>query len=495
MDKALAGARLRRLREARSLNQAELARTLGISASYLNQIEHGSRPLTVPVLLRITGTFGVDPGFFAAQDPARLVAELHEVFSEVAPELAVPATEVERVATDTPGAAEAVIALYRRYRQTADHLATVTGPAGDATVGGGHAGGDRAHLGGSSREPAAVVPHEEVRDFFYRRHNHIAELEEHAEELAATIGLRRGEVRRVLADRLRDAHGVRLARLDDPPPTRTGAARGEPAELHRYDPVERILRLAGHLRAGQQAFRMATQLAFLEHDDLLDTLARPVHPQARTLTRIGLANYFAAALILPYGEFHQAAETFRYDVEQLADHFAVGFETAAHRLSTLQRPTAPGVPFSFVRVDRAGNMSKRQSATGFHFSRGGGTCPLWTVYQAFSSPGMVHRQLAAMPDGRRYLWIARTVIRGRGRWGVPGKVFAIGLGCEIRHAHRLVYATGLDLDDPAATTPIGAGCRVCDRDDCAQRAFPRVGRDLAITEERSTYVPYPVTPA
>ncbi|KPM56226.1 Cro/Cl family transcriptional regulator [Frankia sp. R43] len=484
MDKAVAGARLRRLREGRSLSQADLARLLAISPSYLNQIEHGSRPLTVPVLMRITETFGVDPGFFAAQDPARLIAELHEVFAEVTPELAVPAAELARLARDTPGAAEAVIALYRRYRQTSEHLAAATGPASGA------AGGS---VGGAAGD-SGYVPHEEVRDFFYRRHNHVAELEERAEVLAAEIGVRRGEVRRALADRLRDAHGVRLARLDDSSIPAGDPRSAQASDLHRYDPAERVLRLAGHLRAGQQAFRMATQLAFLEHDELLDDLARPVQPRARALTRIGLANYFAAALILPYGEFHQAAEAFRYDIERLADHFAVGFETAAHRLSTLQRSAAPGVPFSFVRVDRAGNMSKRQSATGFHFSRGGGTCPLWTVYLAFSAPGTVQRQVASMPDGRRYLWIARTVTRGRGRWGAPGKMFAIGLGCEIRHAPRLVYATGLDLDDPAAATPIGAGCRVCERDDCAQRAFPRLGHDLAVTEDRSTYVPYPVLP-
>ncbi|MEX5632805.1 short-chain fatty acyl-CoA regulator family protein [Parafrankia sp. FMc2] len=497
MDKAVAGARLRRLREGRSLSQAELARVLAISPSYLNQIEHGSRPLTVSVLLRITETFGVDPGFFAAQDPARLIAELHEVFAEVTPDLAVPATELELMARDTPGAAEAVIALYRRYRRASQHQPAAGGSAGRVSIDASGHDGDRLSADGSTGD-LTLLPHEEVRDFFYQRHNHVAELEERAESLAAEIGVRRGEVRRALVDRLRDAHGVRLARLDDSPvPERdpgSGSGSAAPSELHRYDPAEQTLRLAGHLRAGQQAFRMATQLALLEHGELLDELARPAHPGARALTRIGLANYFAAALILPYGEFHRAAEAFRYDVERLADHFAVGFETAAHRLSTLQRPTAPGVPFSFVRVDRAGNMSKRQSATGFHFSRGGGTCPLWTVYLAFSSPGTVHRQVAAMPDGRRYLWIARTVTRGRGRWGAPGKMFAIGLGCEIRHAHRLVYATGLDLDDPAAATPIGAGCRVCDRDDCAQRAFPRLGHDLAVTEDRSTYIPYPVLP-
>jgi XRE family transcriptional regulator, fatty acid utilization regulator len=465
----ISGVRLRGLRETRAMTQVDLARALEISPSYLNQIEHGSRPLTVPVLLRLTEVLGVDPGFFAEHRPQRLVAELHEAFTEIsrAGTAPVPVGEIERLAADLPAAADAVLELFRRYRHADELLATETRAATDDDAG------------------RALQPHEEVRDFFYRRRNHIAELDDAAELLAGGIGIRPGEVRRVLADRLHHHHGVTITGLDDV--TADGA-------LHRYDPVERVLRLSPHLRPGQQAFRMATQLAYLEQEALIDALAATGEhddPTTHTLTRIGLAHYYAAALVLPYGDVHRTAEAFRYDLERLADHYGVGFETVAHRLSTLQRPSAPGVPFSFVRVDRAGNMSKRQSATGFHFSRGGGTCPLWNVYQAFSSPGTVHVQVAAMPDGARYLWVARTVTRGRGQWGAPGKTFAIALGCEIRHAHRLVYATGLDLDDPAAATPIGAGCRVCARHGCAQRAFPPIGEQLAITEDRSTFVPYP----
>lgn len=470
MVRVVAGPRLRQLRESRSMNQAELARTLGLSPSYLNQIEHGSRPLTVPVLLRISEAFGVDARFFAADEPARLIAELHEAFMGLAgPDgVRVPAEEIERLATELPAAAEALLTLDRRCRRAAEQLAAAT-------------------RGDTPGNPRAPQPHEEVRDFFYRRRNHLAELDDAAEELAGRIGVRPGEVRRVLAERLRDAHRIRVAGLDQ-----RGAESGN--ELHRFDAGERVLRLSAHLRPGQQAFRMATQLAYLEHDQLLDQVAGPAataDPTTGALLRIGLANYFAAALVLPYGEFHRIAEAFRYDVERLADHFAMGFETIAHRLSTLQRPSAPGVPFSFVRVDRAGNMSKRQSATGFHFSRGGGTCPLWNVYQAFASPGAVHVQVAAMPDRARYLWVARTVNRGRGRWGAQGKTFAIALGCELRHAHRLVYSRGLDLDDPSAATPIGAGCRVCERTDCAQRAFPYIGRPLLVQADRGTFIPYP----
>nr|WP_269325010.1 short-chain fatty acyl-CoA regulator family protein [Chondromyces apiculatus] len=205
---------------------------------------------------------------------------------------------------------------------------------------------------------------------------------------------------------------------------------------------------------------------------------------------MGLANYFAGALVMPYGQFLESAESLRYDIDLLRQRFGVGFEVTCHRLSTLQRIDARGVPFFFVRVDRAGNISKRQSATDFHFSRVGGTCPLWNVYEAFAQPGRILRQLAQMPDGRTYLWIARTVARGHGGYAAPTKTFAIALGCDARHAGRLVYSQGLDLDDPSAPTPIGAGCKVCERKGCPQRAFPPMGGKIVVDENERRLEPY-----
>ena len=263
----------------------------------------------------------------------------------------------------------------------------------------------------------------------------------------------------------------------------------------RYDPLTRTLHVSANLKPGQQTFQMATQLAFLELGDEIDRLANnPIlaGEEARRLARIGLANYFAGALILPYGPFLAAAEQDAYDIERLGRRFGVGFETVCHRLSTLQRADARGVPFFFIRVDRAGNISKRQSATDFHFSRVGGTCPLWNVYEAFAQPGRVLTQVAQMPDARTYLWVARTVGSGNAGYGEPGKTFAVGLGCDIRHAYRLVYSRGLDLADPAMATPIGAGCKVCERPNCLQRAFPPIGRPVMVDENRSSAAPYPV---
>lgn len=174
----------------------------------------------------------------------------------------------------------------------------------------------------------------------------------------------------------------------------------------------------------------------------------------------------------------------------MARRFEVGFETVCHRLSTLQRPEARGVPFIFVRTDSAGNISKRQSATAFHFSRVGGNCPLWVVHQAFARPGEFITQVAQMPDGRSYFWIARTTTSAPSRFRGPRKRFAIGLGCDLAHADKLIYSAGIDLADPEAAIPIGAGCKICDRPACPQRAFPYIGRPVQVDRHTSTDLPY-----
>jgi hypothetical protein len=464
--KTFVGSRVRQLRSERGFSQAALAQMLEISPSYLNQIEHDVRPLTVAVLLRITEVFGVDATFFASHDDTRLVAELREVAMDRDLDIDVDPAEIADVVNAHPSLARAMVNLHRRYQITTTQLAAAT--EGRFTDGSGSG--------------AITMPHEEVRDYFYQRQNYLHELDAAAEDLTIDLRMHRGDLARDLSDRLKAVHGVHIVRRSDLGDT----------VLHRYDPATRRLEIADHLSSGQQVFKMAAELAYLEFGDLIDKLVEEGHftsEESTTLARLGLANYFAAATVLPYGQFHEVAERFRYDVERLSAFYQVSYETVAHRLSTLQRQSMRGVPFSFVRVDKAGNMSKRQSATGFHFSSSGGTCPLWNVYETFANPGKILVQIAQMPDGRSYMWVARTVERRASRYGQPGKTFAIGLGCELRHAHRLVYSEGLDLSGDIAT-PIGAGCRVCERDNCPQRAFPALGRALDIDEHRSTVSPY-----
>ena len=406
MPKTFVGSRVRQLRSERGFSQAALAQMLEISPSYLNQIEHDVRPLTVAVLLRITEVFGVDATFFASHDDTRLVAELRDVMVDRDLDAGVDPTEVAQMVSDHPAIARAVVNLHRRYRITTAQLAEATE--------------DRFTDGSGSG--SITMPHEEVRDYFYQRQNYLHELDTAAEDLTVRMRMHRGDLAGELSRRLTEVHGVHIIRRIDLGDT----------VLHRYHPGSKTLEISTHLSSGQQVFRMAAELAYLEVGDLIDTMVtygKFTSEESRRLARLGMANYFAAAAVLPYQQFHDVSENFNYDIERLSAFYQVSYETVCHRLSTLQRPSMRGVPFSFVRVDKAGNMSKRQSATGFHFSSSGGTCPLWNVYETFSNPGKILVQIAQMPDGRNYMWVARTVERRAHRYGQPGKTFAIGLGC------------------------------------------------------------------
>ncbi|WLF99644.1 short-chain fatty acyl-CoA regulator family protein (plasmid) [Brucella intermedia] len=470
MKKPFVGLRLKRLREERQLTQQALANALGISLSYLNQIENNQRPITVQVLLRMNAAFGIDVQLFSGQDDGRMIGELRQVFSNPLLGETVSNSEIREIASNMPAVGRTVLQLYKQMRKAIEQSEALAMRLGDPRQ--------------SSLEPFPSMPYEEVRDYFYGRSNHIAELDLCAEKLAGELGMQIGRFDQALAERLHILHSVSV---------KYDQSLDYQSSLRRFDPASRTLMLSNTLSLGQSAFQMATQLCFLEQAELLDTLTGKAgfsSSEAVALARIGLANYFAGALILPYRAFLQSAEQLHYDIDLLGQRFGVGFETICHRLSTLQRPGAIGVPFFFVRVDRAGNISKRQSATDFHFSRIGGSCPLWTVYDAFSSPGRVCTQIAEMPDGRAYLWVARTVTHHHGGYGAPDKTFAIGLGCDLRDAERLVYSKGLVLNDLSARTMIGVGCKLCERRECSQRAFPPISHEMQISDNVAAISPY-----
>lgn len=471
MQKIYGGPRLRRLREERGLTQLALARILDLSASYVNQLENDQRPLTVSVLLKLNATFDLDAHFFAAESDARLAADLQDVLATLGPPPPSPAT-IEEFVARMPEIGRALVGVHRRLQAATEQLEQFSAHLAAPAVAG---AGD-----------VTPMPFEEVRDFFYDRHNHIAELDDAAERHFEDSGLRVGSLDVQLTALLESEHDI-LVRVRTDPPDRPGPKRV-------YDATTRVLTLSRHLSPGQRAFQIATQLAFLTQAPVIERqleAATGLSENARELAKIGLANYFAGALLLPYTQFLDAAEGLHYDIEMLALQFEVGFETVCHRLSTMQRRNRRGVPFFLVRTDRAGNISKRQSATAFHFSRVGGSCPLWVVHDAFGTPGRIVTQVAQMPDGRTYLWIARTTDDGSRPYGTPERSFAVGLGCDITHADRLVYSRGLRVDEQMSPVPIGAGCKICERTDCAQRAFPQIGRPVRVDVDFSSRLPYP----
>ncbi|MBB3281847.1 short-chain fatty acyl-CoA regulator family protein [Mitsuaria sp. BK037] len=469
MRKTFLGVKLKTLREQRGLTQAALAQALKLSPSYVNQLENNERPLSVAVLLRLQSALGIDLQFFSEDDEARLFAQLHEIVAETPVPGGVPESELRTLVQQMPAMAQLMLRLHGRARGAEQRVSNLDG-------------GER-----GTPLAAGPGPHEEVRDFFYAHHNHMDALDRAAEALAIGLGgeeagitpLSQQDLAQRLEAHLITAHRIQVQLVAD-------------ERLRRYEPAQRLLLLSASLSPGQRAFQLATQLAYLECGAEMDRLiaSASFSKEAAALARIGLASYFAGAVVLPYRAFLSAAQALRHDIALLAKRFGVSFETVCHRLSTLQRREARGVPFFFVRVDRAGNISKRQSATDFHFSRSGGTCPLWNVYEAFGQPGRVLTQVARMPDGRSYLWIAHCERRATGGYGSPAREFAIGLGCDLRHAEQLVYAKGLDLGDPDSATPIGPGCKLCEREGCAQRAFPALGKHLRIDENERTAEPY-----
>jgi predicted transcriptional regulator/transcriptional regulator with XRE-family HTH domain len=463
MARAVIGRTVRRLRADRHLSQQALATRLGISASYLNLIEHDQRAVTASLLIKLAETLRVDLAELSGTQERRLEVGLREALGD--PLLgaeAVPEAEIEALAAGSPNAARAVLALYRAWRVAREDAGGIALPSGRRVL----------------------LPNEEARDLFDDRANHFPALEEAAEALAADLapGVP-AETNHAIADRLRRVHGV------------TVTVQPLDAALRRFDPASRTLALAESLPRESRGFHMAFQLTLLEAREPVETAvssAAPSSPEAAMLIRIGLLNYTAGALLMPYAAFREAARALRHDMEAVAARFGVSFEQACNRLSTLQRPGARGVPFFFLRVDPAGNVSKRFSAAGFPFARYGGSCPRWVVHTAFAQPGSVQVQVAELPDGATYLCFARSLARPALRWGEPRAVHVIAMGCAITHAAAVAYADGLDLD--RARVGIGLSCRLCDRPDCRSRAFPPLEHRLALDPMTAGAAPFRFEP-
>ena len=177
-------------------------------------------------------------------------------------------------------------------------------------------------------------------------------------------------------------------------------------------------------------------------------------------------------------------------IDRLCAAFGASTEQVAHRLTTLGRANARGIPFFMLRVDAAGNISKRFAGEAFPFSRFGGTCPRWNLHSAFQTPGRVLTQIVETPDGQRFFTIARTVARAVRLDSREDSPLAIGIGCDVRHAPRIAYADGIDLANPFVM-PIGPACTLCPRIRCPQRAAAPAGRTLNVNETRKTISPFP----
>jgi predicted transcriptional regulator/transcriptional regulator with XRE-family HTH domain len=461
MSRPLIGRTVRRLRQGQGLSQQALAVALGISPSYLNLIEHDQRAVTAGLLIKLAATLKVDIAGLSGQQEQHAASVLREVFADPLLGIeAMPTEELEALAS-APAATQAVLSLYRAWRVAREDASGIALPSGRRLL----------------------LPHEEARDLFHLHANYFPALEAAAEAISADLGATPAERNHAIADRLRNTHGltVRVAPLQD--------------ALRRYEKESKLLLLSEQLPRESRGFQMAFQLVLLEMRDVVERVvesAEPSSPEAAALIRIGLLNQAAACLQMPYDPFLEAVRALRHDMEAVAARFAVSFEQACQRLSSLQRPTARGVPFFFLKVDPAGNVSKRFSAAGFPFARYGGSCPRWVVHAAFATPGAMRVQVAALQDGATFLCFARTVSRPAAHWGEPAPVHVVAMGCDIGHAEALVYADGIDI--PNASVGVGLSCRLCDRQNCRSRAFPPLEHRLALDPAVTSDSPYKFIP-
>lgn len=458
--KLYAGVKLRETRSRLGLTQKTFAAKLGVSLPYLNQMENNHRPVSAAVVLALAREFGLDVTELAQGDAERLVSDMREALADPVFGAAVPPlADLRLAASNAPALARAFLDLHRAYRQSHERLASLDEALGRADPG------------------ARPSPWEEVRDFFHYCDNYVDAVDRAAERFATEGPLETLQERAIAVFSQR---GIQVQFSDL-------------AAVRLYDPAERRLSLSLRVPGTTRRFQLLHQVALVTADPLLEAmldLARFHSEEARAIAKVGMANYFAGAALLPYRAFVEAARDCRHDLERLAERFGASIEQVAHRLSTLQRPGLKGVPFFFVRVDQAGTITKRHSATRLQFARYGGACPLWNVHAAFEAPGRFLRQLAETPDGVRYLCLAREVSKPAGAWGAPVRRHAIGLGCEVAHAGDLVYADDLDLGRPGAFEPIGISCRICERTRCHQRAVPPLERRLRVDPDRRDLLPY-----
>jgi predicted transcriptional regulator/DNA-binding XRE family transcriptional regulator len=469
--KVMVGQRVRRLRRERGLTQAQMAERLGVSTSYLNLIERNQRPVTVQFLLKLGQVFDIDLQRFAADDEARIFALLSEVFSDpLYARHEIATQDIRDMAASSPALGEAVFALYRAYREL---LSNSMGAAEG--------------LSDHKAEPNAAFapfPGEEAQDFFQAKENYFGALEEAAERLWTEGRFDKDALEESLRHHLERVHAIKVKILPHEVMDDT---------VRRFDRHGRRILLSEVLPPASRSFQLAYQIALLGLGEAIDAIverAAPATPEARRLLRIGLANYVAGALVMPYDRVLEAARALRYDLDRLTQRFQASVEQVAYRLTTLQRPGAKGVPLFFVRMDCAGNVSRRFSAAGFHFARFGGLCPRWGIHRAFRTPGETRVEVVQMPDGATYFTVARLVERPGAGHAMPAQQFVIALGCDIAQASQLVYADRVALGNLTPATPIGVNCRLCDRLDCNRRAFPPLNRRLVIDENHLGFAPY-----
>ncbi|WP_420411374.1 helix-turn-helix domain-containing protein [Roseibium sp.] len=466
------GHTLRQIRADTGLSQVEFAKKLGLSTPYINQIENNNRPITASVLLAIHRIFGTDLAAFEDNDLDRMTQDLEEIFTDTRFHgTRISKQDLHELVTRAPEAAKAIMDMYGTMRAYHEK------DAGED---------DLLQMNASDDGTGSIAKsaYEEVRDYFHYQDNYVDAIDRAAEQLAHQINLTADTPKlTALTDWLFETYDITVEQH--------GA---EDAALIRHSDFDRRISIHRAVPDSSKSFLLGTVIAELHAKDKLTSevkAARFRTQSADSISRLALRNYFAGSLLLPYDAFLDAASACRHDTQRLSHQMDASIEQICHRLSTLQRSGSKGIPFYFVKIDRAGNVVKRHSATRFQFARFGGSCPRWNVHQAFEqTTDKFISQIAQMPDGVKYLCVATSVTKHTADYKTQARRYALGFGCEAQYADAIVYADGLAMDERSVPEPLGVNCRICPRDNCDQRAFPAINTTPFIDSRERGVVPY-----
>jgi predicted transcriptional regulator/transcriptional regulator with XRE-family HTH domain len=453
------GYKIKAKRKKLQITQADLSRKLAISPTYLNLMESGKRKIDLDLLLKIANELKVDISDISKKTDTNLYQNLMDLLGDnLFENLDITNFDVKELINTNPSIAKALVKLGDNYKKkNQDIVSKVENISGKFI---------------DSRKNS--FPGEVVSDFIQENENYFPELENFATDIFNKIQTNNRAGYSSICEYLTNNHSIDVKDVvpdENKPFTK------------QFYPVEKKFILSDYLSLETKKLFAAAQVAQLEASDIIDEYLKSFSfptEESKKLSKLALLNYTGAATIMPYKSFYAECIKQRYDVELLQNTFATSFEQVAHRITCLQDPKMKGIPFHMLRADVAGNISKRFSLSGIEIPRYGGACPRWNIYAAFTMPGKINAAVSKMPNGEKYVCIARTVEKGVGKHGMFKSLLSIGLGCQAKFAKDFVYADSLNLNDKKTETPIGVNCRTCDRMDCQQRAFPPLHKKFDI---------------
>ena len=445
------GPKIKAFRRQQGIQANKFAEQLSISPSYLNLIESSKRNIDGNLLIKISKELRVDLSDLTSKSDINLENDISDLLDDqLFEDLDILGPEVKDLVNTNPKIAKALIKLGDNFKQK-DHeiinkVENISGKIID------------------SRKTS--FPGEVISDFLQENKNYFPKLEEFADRVFEKVQKNNRTRYVALCDYLKSEYGIVVKDVIpdiNKPFSKIYNKDKKELQLSDYSSLE-----TKKLHAAAQ---IAQEGALDKIEEYLSGFAFPSE-ESKKLTKVALLNYCGAAILMPYKPFHSECKKLKYDLELLQNTFATSFEQVAHRVTCLQDPKLPGIPFHFLRVDMAGNISKRLSLSGIEIPRYGGACPRWNVYSALTRPGVIQAAVSKMTNGEKYVCIARTVEKGIGRFGQSKSILSIGLGCEAKYAKDFVYTENLNVNDKSTEIPIGVSCRTCDRLDCSQRAFP-----------------------